>query len=289
MKQFFDVAEGGERLDVFLARVAPAYSRSFWQKQSTTGAVFVNGQLAKARQKLNAGDQVVVQLPEPADFSAHKLPIIYEDADVIVMDKPAGLLTHAKGRVLDEFSVGEFMRTRTTDGADTNRPGIVHRLDRGTSGVIIAAKHPAAKKWLQKQFAERKVKKTYTALVHGHPDPVTATLQLPIERNPRNPQSFRVGGNGKPAETTYETVRTFTAYTLVQLAPRTGRTHQLRVHMQYIGCPIVGDALYGTPEPSLGRIFLHAASLEITLPSRKRTTFTAPLPPQLQQFLDELA
>lgn len=284
----FEVTEAGERIDVYLGRVAPEQSRSFWQKQLERGAVCVNGVAVKSKQKVVSGDTISIEVPDAPDFSGEAIPVIYEDADIVVLNKPAGMLTHAKGPVSDEFTVADFVRPQTTDGIDTNRPGIVHRLDRGTSGVIAAARTPEAKRWLQKQFATRKVKKTYIALVKGHPKEVAATLQLPIERNPKKPQTFRVGGNGKAAETAYETMQVFKGYTLLKLMPHTGRTHQLRVHMAYLNCPIVGDEFYGKAEPALGRMFLHAASLELTTPARERKVFEAPLPQELQDFLKTL-
>ncbi len=288
MNHTFTVDQPGERIDAYLADVVPEYSRSFWQKQTARGVVKVNGTAVKPSYQLRTGDVVKVNLPETPDFSDVTLPVLFEDDDVLVMNKPAGMLTHAKGVVGDEPTVATFVRPRTTDGVDTNRPGIVHRLDRATSGVIIAAKNLGAKRWLQKQFSTRKVKKTYTALVKGRPKEPTATIQLPIERNPKKPQTFRVGGNGKSAETDYETIQEYAGYTLLRLTPRTGRTHQLRVHMQYIGCTIVGDTLYGKAESHLARMFLHAARLELTLPSRERRVFEAPLPPELTQFLESL-
>ena len=288
MNQTFEVSEGGERIDSYLARVAPEFSRSFWQKQTDAGAVRVNDVAVKASQKVQAGDVVTVVTPEAPDFTGKTLPVIYQDDDVIVVNKPAGVLTHAKGVLSEEFTVAEFVRPLTTDGVDTNRPGIVHRLDRGTSGVIIAARNPEAKWWLQKQFSQRRVKKTYIALVQGTPKEPAAVLQLPIERNPKRPQTFRVGSNGKPAETAYETIAHYKGYTLLKLQPHTGRTHQLRVHLQYLGCPIVGDELYGKAMPKLGRMFLHAASLEVTLPTRERKVFEAPLAPELETFLKTL-
>lgn len=288
MNHTFTANQSGERIDAFLARTVPGYSRSFWQKQATLGVVQVNDKPIKPSYKLQEGNQITVVLPEIPDYSAVSLPVLYEDSDVLVVNKPAGMLTHAKGPLANEFTVATFVQPRTTDGVGTNRPGIVHRLDRGTSGVLIAAKHSAAKHWLQKQFALRKVKKTYIALVKGSPAQSAAVLQLPIERNPKQPQTFRVGGNGKPAETAYETLQTYKGYTLLKLSPHTGRTHQLRVHMQYIGCPIVGDTLYGKAQPGLERMFLHAASLELTLPSRERRVFEAPLPAELTSFLETL-
>ncbi|HSE61415.1 MAG TPA: RluA family pseudouridine synthase [Candidatus Saccharimonadales bacterium] len=278
-----------ERLDVFLASVLPEYSRSFLQKLCREGQVTVQGTAQyKSGAIVQPEQQVIVAVPSLSGVTEGNLPILYEDDDVVVMNKPAGVLTHAKGPLSTEFTVGEFMRSRTTDGADGNRPGIVHRLDRDTSGVIIAAKHPEAKRWIQKQFATRKVKKKYIALVTGHPRQPAAVLQLPIERNPKKPQTYRVGSNGKPAETTYETLKTYASYTLLAFTPHTGRTHQLRVHAAYIGCPIVGDPLYGQPEPALGRMFLHAQTLELTLPSRERKVFEAPLPPELVAYLETL-
>jgi 23S rRNA pseudouridine1911/1915/1917 synthase len=212
-------------------------------------------------------------------------PVLYEDDDVIVINKPLGVLTHAKGALSDEFSVAEFMRTRTTDGADGNRPGIVHRLDRATSGVMIAAKTPEAKRFLQKQFQDRKAKKTYIALTSGQPKDPVATIKLPIERNPKKPQTFRVGPQGKPSETAYEVVEQTDNITMFRLKPVTGRTHQLRVHLAYLGCPILGDIFYDGK--TADRLYLHAESLEITIPSRERMTFVAPLPPEFETKLRE--
>jgi len=279
----------GERVDAFLATVMPEHSRSFWQKRCGEGSVTVNTKAVKASHKLQPDDIVEASLPETPDFTDQTFPIMYEDDDVIVINKPTGILTHAKGVESQEFTVAEFVRPQTTDGVGTNRPGIVHRLDRGTSGVIIAAKNPEAKRWLQGQFSKRNVKKTYLALVAGHLQKPEAILRLPIERNPKKPQTFRVGANGKPAETAYRVEKSYKDYDLVELKPHTGRTHQLRVHLSYLGHPIVGDAFYGHEAPKLGRMFLHAHSLELTLPSRERKVFTAPLPPELKRYLESLA
>ena len=159
---------------------------------------------------------------------------------------------------------------------DGERAGIVHRLDRATSGVMICAKTPEALSWLQKQFSERKVKKTYVAVVKGALSEPEAVIDMPIERNPRKPQTFRVGANGKPSVTAYKVLKTGNGYSLLELKPTTGRTHQLRVHLHKLGHPIVGDELYDGPEAE--RLFLHATSLEITLPDKQRKTFEAPAP-----------
>lgn len=288
MRYQFRADQSGERVDSFLTRHTPEYSRSYWQKRCQGLHVLVYTTPVKASYILKEGDEITAITADPQSYIGQDIPIVYEDDDVIVLNKPRGVLTHAKGNILEEFTVADFVRPRTTDGLVTNRPGIVHRLDRETSGLLIAAKNPEAKRWLQKQFSQRKVKKTYIALVKGHPKEPAALLKLPIERNPKRPQTFRVGGNGKPAQTQYETLKTFAAYSLLQLMPQTGRTHQLRVHMHYLGRPIVGDTIYGTKEDGLGRMFLHAAQLELTLPSRERKVFTAPLPEELQNFLKSL-
>jgi 23S rRNA pseudouridine1911/1915/1917 synthase len=284
----FTVEQPIKRLDLFLSTTLPDRSRSFWQKQCERGDVLVDDLLATTNQALKVGQRVTVLLPEQPDFSQNQLPVVYEDDDVLVINKPSGILTHAKGVISEEFTVAEFIRPRSTDGLDTNRPGIVHRLDRGTSGLLIAAKHTEAKRWLQKQFSERKVKKTYIALVQGHLTPSEAMLQLPIERNPKKPQQFRVGGNGRSAETAYKVMRFFQHYSLVELYPLTGRTHQLRVHMSYLHHPVVGDALYGATLSIAQRLFLHAGKLEITIPARERRVFEIPLPPELQTYVDNL-
>lgn len=277
------------RLDVYLAEYWPEHSRSTWQKLCKDGHVKVNGEVISVPKfELGEDDEVTVETSKQADFTGQTLPILYEDDDVVVINKPAGILTHSKGALNDEFTVAEFMRTRTTDGVDGNRPGIVHRLDRDTSGVIICAKSPDAKHFLQKQFQDRKAKKTYLALTKHVPKDSSAVIKLPIERNPKQPQTFRVGAGGKYAETAYEAVQQFTDNALIELKPLTGRTHQLRVHLNYIGCPILGDKLYDGLDKRAPRLMLHAQSLEITLPSRDRKTFTADLPPEFTEVMKAL-
>jgi 23S rRNA pseudouridine1911/1915/1917 synthase len=152
----------------------------------------------------------------------------------------------------------------------------------------MVAKNPEARRWLQGQFSKRNVKKTYIAFIEGHLREPEAILRLPIERNPKKPQTFRVGANGKSAETSYKVLKSYKRGDLVELKPLTGRTHQLRVHLSYLGHPILGDHVYGADDKKLGRMFLHAHSLELTLPSHERKTFTAPLPPELENFLTTL-
>lgn len=265
------------RLDIYCAQYWPEQSRSTWQKLIRQGNVTVNGTVVDLpKHELGEDDHVQVTQPTTPDFSSQTLPVIYEDDNVIVINKPVGVLTHSKGALNDEFTVAEFVRSKTTYRSDTNRPGIVHRLDRDTSGVMIGAKNPETARLLAKQFQDRKVKKTYYAVLPHAPKEPAALLQLPIGRSPKEPSTFRVDPTGKPAETYYEVERTNpSGEALVRLQPTTGRTHQLRVHMAYLGTPIKGDRVYGTPSD---RLYLHAAQLEITIPTSQRMVFEAPLP-----------
>lgn len=272
-----------QRLDLRLAEDYPEYSRSSWQKFIRAGYVSVNGDTVTVpKTDVEVTDSVAIALPAKNDYSTDEIPIIYQDDNVVVIDKPAGMLTHSKGELNDEFTVAEFFRKLTNNASQTNRPGIVHRLDRDTSGVLIGAKNDVAAEKLKKQFAQRTVAKTYIAILQGVPKMLEARVDVPIGRNPVAPGSFRVDANGKPAITDYKVLSTDGQMSLVELRPKTGRTHQLRVHMKFLGAPIVGDRLYGQPAE---RLYLHARSLEITLPGGERKTFSSPLP---LEFTDKL-
>jgi 23S rRNA pseudouridine1911/1915/1917 synthase len=265
------------RLDAYMAEYWPEISRSVWQKYIAAGYVKVNGDVeTSVKRNLDEDDEVTFELPDKPDHSQQTLPIIYQDDNVIVINKPVGVLTHSKGVLNDEFTTAEFFRQYTTYHLDTNRPGIVHRLDRDTSGVLIGARNDATATLLQKQFADRKTKKTYMAIVDGVPKEPRAVIDLPIGRNPSEPSTFRVDPKGKSAVTEYEVLATNDRQALVRLRPQTGRTHQLRVHMQYIGTPIHGDRVYG--KKPADRLYLHAEQLEITIPKGDRRIFQAPLP-----------
>ena len=252
-----------QRLDQYVAERLPLLSRAFAAKLINDGFVTLNGKVCnKPGLKLRGGEVIVI------DYDEHKLaiipeielPIVYEDDDCVAVVKPAGLLTHSKGVFNPEATVATWLRSRlnipdmgqnleadTTDISATvhnQRVGIVHRLDRATSGIMICAKNTEALSWLQKQFGQRKVKKTYIAIVKGSLKQPHALIDMAIERNPKHPQTFRVGINGKSAQTEYRVIETTTLYSLVELKPTTGRTHQLRVHLDEIGHPIVGDTLY---------------------------------------------
>ena len=281
----YAVISDKKRLDSELAGRYPETSRSTWQKHIKAGHVSVNGTIVtSSKHDVAEIDDIAVNKPEALDFSANELPIIYIDDNVIVINKPSGVLSHSKGALNDEFTVADFFRRYTTYNLDTNRPGIIHRLDRDTSGVMIGARNSDTATMLQKQFSDRKVKKTYFAILDGIPKLDKANIDLPISRNPTAPSTFRVDGNGKSAITRYEIIAADKKYSLVKLQPQTGRTHQLRVHMRYINTPILGDKVYGKPSK---RLYLHAASLEITIPSGVRQTFLAPVPSDLLNFFPE--
>jgi 23S rRNA pseudouridine1911/1915/1917 synthase len=279
----FAVKSDRLRLDAELANRYPDTSRSTWQKHIKAGHVSVNGKVQESPKfEITDNDTIAVNTPDAADYSEHELPIIYIDDNVIVINKPIGILTHAKGALNEEFTVGEFFRRYCDYNADSNRPGIVHRLDRDTSGIMIGARNEATATMLQKQFADRKTKKTYMAVTVGVPKNDSARIDLPIGRNPSAPSTFRVDTKGKSAITDYTVVDANDSLALIELRPHTGRTHQLRVHMQYLGTPILGDRVYGT---EADRLYLHALRLEITIPNGERRTFEAPLPPEFKAAL----
>lgn len=284
-----------ERLDMRIIAMEPRLTRSAASKLIADGKVTVNGKLVtKSGYKLRVGDAIELDFDVDSAqiIPSIELPVVYEDQDCVVVSKPIGVLTHSKGAFNPEGTVASWLgehlaaigETELIDleqdvatGSPNNpRAGIVHRLDRATSGVMIAAKTPAALIWLQKQFSQRKAKKMYYAVVEGTLEPLEALIDRPIGRNPKAPATFRVDVNGKPARTVYRVVRSNERYSLVELKPETGRTHQLRVHLANIGKPIVGDPIYGGAPAE--RMYLHAAELELTVPSHERKVFEAPLP-----------
>lgn len=275
-----------QRLDQKVVELIPRLSRAFAAKLVEEGKVTVNGvPQTKAGYKLREGDTVAVdyELKELGQIPDIELPVLYEDDDCVVINKPLGVLSHSKGAFNPEATVATWLRSRVV-GLGGERAGIVHRLDRATSGVMICAKTPEALSWLQKQFAQRRTKKTYFAVVSGHLPHDHAIIDMPIGRNPKKPQTFRVDSNGKSALTEYFVREAGEHLSLVELKPQTGRTHQLRVHLREIGHPIVGDVLYdGKPAD---RLYLHAEQLEITLPNRQRMTFEAPLPETFRAIIE---
>jgi 23S rRNA pseudouridine1911/1915/1917 synthase len=272
------------RLDKLVALKTKGLTRSQANKLIDAGNVKVNGKLiTKPSEKVDPESKLKVDLPKNVPMSSISIPVIFEDDDVVVINKPAGILVHSKGAFNEETTLADWLADRINKKPETNREGIVHRLDRATSGVMILAKNEAAAKWLTKQFSTRKVIKKYIAIVSGHLNEPEAIIDMPIERNPKKPQMFRAGSNGKSAQTKYQTIQESEQYSELELTPTTGRTHQLRVHMSTILHPIVGDELYGNK--SADRMYLHAKSLELTLPNGDRKVFTAPVPIEFKEVL----
>lgn len=274
-----------ERLDQRVVAMLPQLSRAYAAKLIETKRVSVNGQSqVKPGYKLRPDDEVTIEYDEAEEehIPDIELEVLYEDNDCVVIYKPVGILTHSKGAYNPEATVATWLRSRLQD-MEGGRAGIVHRLDRATSGVMICAKNTEALSWLQKQFAQRRTKKTYMAVVKGSMNPEAAIIDMPIERNPKAPATFRVGEQGKPAKTTYRTLVNSKTHSLVELKPETGRTHQLRVHLAHQGHPIVGDTFYGG-QPA-DRLYLHAAELELTiLAGHERKVFRAAVPPEFQEL-----
>ncbi len=291
-----------ERLDMRVIAMYPDLTRTVAARLIEQGKVTVNGKIIqKAGYKLKPGDDIVAEYNYElmTAIPSIELPIIYEDDDCVVIVKPVGVLSHSKGEFNPEATVGSWLAEylvkkgktplwileQDVERGSPNNPraGIVHRLDRATSGVMICAKTPIALTELQKQFSQRKTKKTYMAVISGHLKEPRAIIDMPIARDPKNPKLFSVQADGKHAVTEYEVQRSNDKFELVKLMPVTGRTHQLRVHLNQLDHPIVGDTFYkGKPAD---RMFLHAQSLEITLPNRERHTFTAELPPDFEAMV----
>ncbi|HET7088315.1 MAG TPA: RluA family pseudouridine synthase [Anaerolineae bacterium] len=294
-------ADTRERLDKFVAARVSDLSRTAVQRLIDDGLVTVNGAVTGAAHKVGQGDEIVVRVPPPAPatIEAEDIPlsIVYEDADLIVIDKPAGLVVHpAAGH--DRGTLVNAILAHAPDlkgvGGEM-RPGIVHRLDKDTSGLIVAAKHDAAHRELQRQFKSRQVKKVYLALVEGRLAPRVGIVDAPIARDRVHRRRMAVSADGRPSRTRYKVIRYLrlaeAAYSFVEAHPETGRTHQIRVHLAWLGHPLVGDTLYGRRKPALpiGRQFLHAARLTLRLPSTgEERTFESPLPDDLERVLRSL-
>lgn len=269
--------DGVVRVDKYLALKFPEYSRAALAKLFTLNLIKLKGEPIQPGFKLRPGAEIEYDLgPLQEKPEVIALPILYEDKDVLVVDKPAGIISHARGRFWQEASVASFIRDRIS-GMDGERGGIVHRLDRATSGVMICAKNEATLKFLQKQFHDRKVEKTYIACTRREPKEQTAIIDAPIARDIKDPKKFRVDPMGKSAQTEYWVVKTSEHKSQILLKPKTGRTHQLRIHLGFIKCPIIGDELYGGEQ--FERMLLHASTLTIMHPNGELKTFESKLPP----------
>ncbi len=292
----FTVEVGGARLDKFVAERLPELSRTHARKLIDEGYITVNGEAAKPSLKLAEGDDIEVVVPpeNPPDLVANDIPlnIIYEDRDVLVVDKPAGLAVHPAPGHPDHTLVNAVLHhlpDLAAEDAASLRPGIVHRLDMDTSGIIVVAKNRAAQADLSAQFAERTVAKTYLVLVRGRLTPEKGIIDAAIGRDRANRQRMAVSAKGREARTDYRVVRYAGDYTLAEIKPETGRTHQIRVHLAAIGYPVVGDATYGVKAPFLERQFLHAHRIRFRLPSTgEEAEFESPLPEDLERALEAI-
>lgn len=289
-----------QRLDKYLADKLPEYSRSRLQSLIREGAVLVNGEPAsKTGLKLEKNQQVLIHIPptETTELKPESIPlnIVFENLDLLLINKPAGMVVHpSAGHASGTLVHAALAHAPEMEGIGGElRPGVVHRLDKNTSGLIIMAKNDRSHRWLQDQFRLRKVKKIYQALVDGTPPTPKGRIEAPIDRDPSHRKKMAVvpAGKGREAITEYFTKENFLHHTFLEAHILTGRTHQIRLHMAFLNCPIVGDTIYGRKHPTIpiDRHFLHAAFLEITLPGESQSQqFTAPLPTELEDILKQL-
>lgn len=286
-------ADRGKRLDQFLRERLPQYSRARLQDWIEQGRVLVNGSAEKRSYLLKGAERIDVEPGELAPLRATPedipLEVLYEDADVIAINKPAGMVVHTGAGQHSGTLVNAVLHRfgkLSTAGGDL-RPGIVHRLDRFTSGVILIARNDAAHRNLAGQFASREVEKIYLALVHGRVKNDQGSINTPIARDPirRIRMTARLA-TGRKASTSYQVLKRFDKFTFLEVKIGTGRTHQIRVHLASIGHPVVGDKLYGAPASTLGRYFLHARQITFSSPSSgERITLSAPLPQDIEDYL----
>jgi len=285
------------RLDRYVAENCPELTRSQAQRLIADGLVKVNGAVAKVGLKLGNGDRVTVTIPPPMsgflEPEAIPFDILYEDDDVLVIDKPAGLPVHPAPGHPDHTLVNAILAylSAPPDTGDPLRPGIVHRLDMDTSGVMLVARNRTAQANLVEQFKTRSVVKVYLVLVKGHLTPERGAIEAPIGRDPRNRKHMAVvaEGQGRSARTEYRVTKYIDNYSLLEVTPETGRTHQIRVHLAAIGHPVVGDATYGVKSTLLSRQFVHASRLGFYLPfTGKYVEFESALPPDLEQALKDI-
>ena len=300
LEAFLFEKEEQERLDVFLTACLPEFSRSRIQGLIRNGSVCVGGEpVTKTGRDLEAGDRVEIRIPAPVPSglvaeNIH-LDIIFENDDLLVVNKPAGMVVHPspghdRGTLVHAI-LGHVPGLEGIGGEE--RPGIVHRLDKETSGLIVVAKNEQAHRWLQDQFRNRSVEKIYLALLDGKPPTPSGRVEAPIGRNSTHRKLMSVvqQEKGRVAVSEYRTLESFPDHTLLEVHPLTGRTHQIRVHMAFLGCPITGDTIYGKKKPSidLDRHFLHAYKLKIILPGEQQPrVFEARLPEELDSVLEML-
>ena len=291
----FKSGEDGGRLDQYLARADLGLTRSRLRQLIDDESVLVNGAAVKPAHRLRPGDTVSVSIPapRPSGVVPQDMPIavVYQDAQLVVIDKPAGLSVHPGPGHPDRTLVnGLLALCPDIQGIGGEiRPGIVHRLDKDTSGLMIAAKTQSAHNRLSQQIKDREVCKGYLALVEGTPSPESGLIDVPIGRDPRRRTRMAVVPEGRESRTGYTVIEHAVAHSLLELQLHTGRTHQARVHLAWLGHPILGDAVYGSRSPLLARHFLHAHSLSFAHPSSDEPLqFLSPLPADLQDTLESV-
>ena len=289
-----------QRLDKFLVAQLPEFSRSRLQNLIKEGKVTIDGILAhKSGQTIDGSAQIVVHIPppQPAKLTAEDIPldIVFENNDLMVINKPSGMVVHpSAGHQSGTLVHAALAHAPDIDGiGGIQRPGVVHRLDKDTSGLIVLAKNDVTHQWLQEQFRLREVEKVYLALVDGAPPTPRGRVEAAIGRDPVDRKKMAVlpPGKGRTAVSEYLTSQKFTKHTLLEVHPITGRTHQIRLHLAFLDCPIVGDRVYGRRHPSLPlkRQFLHATRLRIRIPGKTELSeYEAPLPADLIDILEPL-
>ena len=292
--------EHPQRLDKFLVTKLPEFSRSRLQNLIKEGRVTIDGIPAhKSGQTINGSARVVIQIPppQPAKLIAEEIPldIVFENNDLMVVNKPAGMVVHpSAGHQSGTLVHAALAHAPDIDGVGgIQRPGVVHRLDKDTSGLIVLAKNDATHQWLQEQFRLREVEKIYLALVDGAPPTPRGRVEAAVGRDPVDRKKMAVlpTGKGRSAVSEYTSVQKFAGHTLLEVHPITGRTHQIRLHLAFLDCPVVGDRVYGRRHPSLPlkRQFLHAARLRIRIPGETELSeYEAPLPGDLTDTLESL-
>lgn len=289
--------DAGQRLDLLVTERVGALSRSMTRRLIDEERILVNGISAKASRAINVGDSIAVELALPPSLSAVgedvAFEVVYQDRDLAVIEKPAGLVIHpAAGHESGTLVNGLVARFPQIKGAgDTVRPGIVHRLDKDTSGLLVVALNAEAQFALQNQIVRRSMERRYLALATGHVEPTRATIRAPIGRDPTDRKRMAIFGiNPRAAETSYSVLETLPGFTLLEAKLHTGRTHQIRVHFSAVGHPIAGDSTYhGGAIPGLARQFLHAYQLALDSPSTgQRLNFLSTLPMDLRLVLKEL-
>jgi len=296
MEHIIPEEQSGERIDKILAGLNEEWSRTQVQQWIKEGHVLVNGQKIKTNYKCTQDDEIVIEIPEPEELDVipeeMPLDIYFEDQDVLVVNKPKGMVVHpAPGHLTGTLVNGLMAHCKDLSGINgVMRPGIVHRIDKDTSGLLMVAKNDLAHESLVNQLVEKTVTRKYKAIVHGVIPHDHGTIDAPIARDPKERQSMAVIDNGKKAVTHFKVLDRFNDYTFIECQLETGRTHQIRVHMKYIGYPLAGDPKYGPRKTlDIGGQALHAGVLGFIHPrSKEYLEFEAPLPEYYQQLLEQL-